>query len=124
VIVADMNGLKAANDQLGHAAGDDLLRRAGEVLTKIIERPACAARIGGDEFAILLPGVDEREALALMENIEKLTELNNQFYSGLVLSFAMGVATRDPGERLEDVVKRADLRMYEAKRAYHARMRD
>jgi diguanylate cyclase (GGDEF)-like protein len=124
VIVADMNGLKAANDQLGHAAGDDLLRRAGEVLTKIIEQPACAARIGGDEFAILLPGVDEREATALMENIEKLTELNNQFYSGLILSFAMGAATREPGERLEDVVKRADLKMYEAKRAYHAKMRD
>jgi diguanylate cyclase (GGDEF)-like protein len=124
IIVADMNGLKAANDQLGHAAGDDLLRRAGEVLAKIIERPACAARIGGDEFAILLPGVDEREAVAMMENIEKLTELNNQFYSGLILSFAMGAATREPGERLEDVVKRADLKMYEAKRAYHARMRD
>ena len=124
IIVADMNGLKAANDQLGHAAGDDLLRRAGEVLAKIIERPACAARIGGDEFAILLPGIDEREAVAMMENIEKLTELNNQFYSGLILSFAMGAATREPGERLEDVVKRADLKMYEAKRAYHARSRD
>ena len=59
-----------------------------------------------------------------MENIEKLTELNNQFYSGLILSFAMGAATREPGERLEDVVKRADLKMYEAKRAYHARTRD
>ena len=121
VIVLDMNGLKAANDQLGHAAGDDLLRRAGEVLIKIVERPACAARIGGDEFAILLPGMDEREAQAVMEGIEKLTELNNQFYSGLVLSFAMGAATREPGERLEDVVRRADLRMYEDKRAYHAR---
>lgn len=120
VIVADMNGLKAANDQLGHAAGDDLLRRAGEVLTKIIERPACAARIGGDEFAILLPGMDERDGIAMMENIEKLSELNNQFYSGLILSFAMGAATREPGERLEDVVKRADLKMYEEKRAYHA----
>ena len=124
IIVADMNGLKLANDQLGHGAGDDLLRRAGEVLTKIIERPACAARIGGDEFAILLPGFDERDATALMDNIDKLTELNNQFYSGLILSFAMGAATREPGERLEDVVKRADLKMYEAKRAYHARTRN
>ena len=87
---------------------------------KIVERPACAARIAGDEFAILLPGMDEREAEAVMEGIAKLTELNNQFYSGLVLSFAMGAATREPGERLEDVVRRADLRMYEAKRAYHA----
>ena len=120
IIVADLNGLKTANDQLGHAAGDGLLRRAGEVLTKIVERPACAARIGGDEFAILLPSMDERDAIALMEGIEKLAELNNQFYSGLTLSFSMGAATRLPGERLEDVVKRADLKMYEAKRAYYS----
>jgi diguanylate cyclase (GGDEF)-like protein len=120
VVVADLNGLKSANDQLGHAAGDGLLRRAGEVLTKIVERPACASRIGGDEFAILLPGMDERDGLAVIEGIEKLAELNNQFYSGLTLTFAMGAATRQPGERLEDVVKRADLKMYEAKRAYYA----
>jgi diguanylate cyclase (GGDEF)-like protein len=124
VIVLDMNGLKAANDHLGHAAGDDLLRRAGEVLVKVIEKPACAARIGGDEFAILLPGMDERDGIAVMESIEKLTELNNQFYSGLILSFAMGAATREPGERLEEVVRRADLRMYEAKRAHHAKPGD
>ncbi len=120
IIVADLNGLKVANDQLGHAAGDGLLRRAGEVLNKIVEKPACAARIGGDEFAILLPSMDEREGLAMMESIEKLAELNNQFYSGLTLSFAMGAATRQPGERLEDVVKRADQQMYLSKRAHYA----
>jgi diguanylate cyclase (GGDEF)-like protein len=124
VIVLDMNGLKAANDQLGHAAGDDLLRRAGEVLIKIIEKPACAARIGGDEFAILLPGMDERDGIAVMESVDKLTELNNQFYSGFILSFSMGAATSQPGERLEDVVKRADLKMYEAKRAHHGEPRE
>jgi diguanylate cyclase (GGDEF)-like protein len=119
IIVADLNGLKAANDQLGHAVGDALLRRAGEVLSKAVDKPCHAARIGGDEFAILLPATDEREAAAVVENIEKLVEVNNQFYSGPALSFAMGAATGQPGERLEDVARRADLLMYEAKRAFY-----
>jgi diguanylate cyclase (GGDEF)-like protein len=120
IIMADLNGLKAANDQLGHAVGDALLRRAGEVLSKAVDKPCHAARIGGDEFAILLPATDERDAAAVVENIEKLVEVNNQFYSGPALSFAMGAATGQPGERLEDVARRADLLMYEAKRAFYS----
>ncbi|EIM28178.1 sensor domain-containing diguanylate cyclase [Microvirga lotononidis] len=120
VVIIDLNGLKAANDQLGHAAGDALLRRAGEVLNKAVDRPSCAARIGGDEFALLMPGTDERDAKVVVEAIETLLEVNNQFYTGLPLRFAMGTATSQPGERLEAVVKRADLLMYEAKRAYYA----
>ncbi|MBA1156501.1 sensor domain-containing diguanylate cyclase [Microvirga mediterraneensis] len=120
VVIIDLNGLKAANDQLGHAAGDALLRRAGEVLNKAVDKPSCAARIGGDEFALLMPGTDERDAKIVTDSIENLLEVNNQFYTGLPLRFAMGVATSQPGERLEAVVKRADLLMYEAKRAYYA----
>ncbi|KLK91816.1 histidine kinase [Microvirga vignae] len=120
VVIIDLNGLKTANDQLGHAAGDALLRRAGEVLNKAVDKPSCAARIGGDEFALLLPGTEERDAKVVLESIENLLEVNNQFYTGLPLSFSMGLATSEPGERLESVVKRADLRMYEAKRAYYA----
>ena len=55
IIIADLNGLKVANDQYGHSVGDTLLRRAGEVLNALIERPNYAARIGGDEFAVLCP---------------------------------------------------------------------
>jgi diguanylate cyclase (GGDEF)-like protein len=120
IIVADLNGLKTANDQLGHAVGDEMLRRAGEILSKVVEKPAHAARIGGDEFAILLPAADERAGAALAENIQKMIELNNQFYSGPPLSFAIGTATSRAGERLEDVVKRADELMYKAKHAYYA----
>lgn len=120
VIIVDLNGLKMANDQMGHAAGDALLRRAGEVLSKAVDKPRCAARIGGDEFALLLPGTDERDGKQVLESIENLLEVNNQFYTGLPLSFSMGLATGEPGERLESVVKRADLLMYEAKRAYYA----
>ncbi|WP_425514866.1 sensor domain-containing diguanylate cyclase [Ancylobacter lacus] len=116
VIIVDLNELKSVNDQLGHAAGDALLRRAGEVLGKVVEPPRCAARIGGDEFALLLPATDAEGGRAVIENIGKLMELNNQFYTGPRLSFAVGLATSQPGERLENVVKRADLDMYAMKR--------
>ena len=120
IIVADLNGLKAANDQWGHAAGDALLRRAGEVLNEVIGKTLHAARIGGDEFAILMPAADERDGQAMMDNINKLVEINNQFYSGLILGLSMGVATSRPGERLEPVAQRADLLMFKAKRDYYA----
>ena len=120
VIMIDVNGLKSANDLWGHAAGDALLRRAGEVLAQAIEKPGCGARIGGDEFAVLLPGVDAGGAEMARANIEKLLGLNNQFYPGSPLSFAMGVATRLPDETLEDTVKRADLLMYRAKNEYYS----
>jgi diguanylate cyclase (GGDEF)-like protein/PAS domain S-box-containing protein len=120
VIVIDLNGLKAANDQLGHAAGDSLLRRAGEVLTEAIDSGSRAARIGGDEFAVLLPGGDERVGALMVERIEKLVDINNQFYSGTPLSLSLGVATCQAGERLESAIQRADFLMYESKRAYYS----
>lgn len=120
IIVADLNGLKSVNDQLGHGTGDDLLRRAGEVFTEAIKAPWHAARIGGDEFAILLPATDERDAAAVMAQIQELIEINNQFYSGLTLSVSMGAATCREGERLELAVQKADALMYEAKQSHYA----
>jgi diguanylate cyclase (GGDEF)-like protein len=120
IIMADLNGLKAANDQWGHDSGDALLRRAGEVFNEIIAKPHCAARIGGDEFAVLLPATELRDGEAIADSIHKLVDINNQFYPGLTLSLSMGVATSRPGERLEAVAKRADLLMFEHKRAHYA----
>jgi diguanylate cyclase (GGDEF)-like protein len=118
-IIVDVNNLKTVNDQLGHAAGDALLRRAGEVLAKAIQKPFHAARIGGDEFAVLMPGADERDAELAMESIGKLIELNNQFYTGPKLSFSMGCASCEQGGRLEDMLRAADSAMYENKRKHY-----
>lgn len=123
IIIIDINGLKAVNDQLGHAAGDDLLRRAGEILGKAIEKPFTAARIGGDEFALVLPAADEQAGLKIMADIQKLTELNNQFFPGAALNFAMGMATANATDRLDDIIKRADARMYKAKRDFKGERR-
>jgi diguanylate cyclase (GGDEF)-like protein len=119
VIIADINGLKAANDELGHAVGDALLRRAGEVFGSLVEKPASVARIGGDEFAVLLPGTDAVIGEAVLATLAELIELNNQYYPDVVLGISAGIATSRPGERLEQVVKRADMKMLHAKRMYY-----
>jgi diguanylate cyclase (GGDEF)-like protein len=120
VVMIDVNGLKAANDLWGHAAGDALLRRAGEVLAKAVEKPCCAARIGGDEFALLLPGLDEQGAALVLDSLNELMALNNQFYPGAPLSLAVGAATQAPDESIEETVKRADLLMYRSKQDFHS----
>ncbi|PLP98718.1 sensor domain-containing diguanylate cyclase [Cupriavidus pauculus] len=119
VVAVDLNGLKSINDQFGHGDGDALLRRTGEVLKKAVGEQACVARIGGDEFMVLLPGRDERGAATVVEQIQEVVGLNNQFYPGARLSFSIGAATCTQGDRLTDTVKLADHRMYEAKRAHY-----
>jgi len=118
-IALDLNNLKRTNDESGHAAGDDLLRRFGEVLNKAIDRPGQAARIGGDEFMVLLPGMDESAAQAVLDNIRSLVDLNNQYYSGVSLSVSAGLAVcRHPAD-LEQAMKTADQAMYADKMAYY-----
>lgn len=120
IVAIDLNGLKATNDEFGHAAGDALLRRAGEVLSKLVERPMTAARIGGDEFVLLLPGIDERGGEQLVEQLHELLALNNQFHAGHTLSLSIGAASSEAGETLEQTMHRADKRMYASKRSYYA----
>jgi diguanylate cyclase (GGDEF)-like protein len=119
-IVIDLNGLKEANDERGHDAGDQLLRRFGEVLNSVVKPPHHATRIGGDEFAVLMPGADHQVAVGMVETINEILKINNQFYSDAVLSVSMGTATSEPGESMEAMMKRADDAMYENKRTYYA----
>lgn len=119
-IVLDMNNLKQINDEAGHAAGDSMLRRCGEVINKVVEKPAQAARTGGDEFIILMPGADAGKGQRMMDDVEKLVALNNQYHSSQpALSFAMGMATCESPDTLDEMLRLADLAMYEQKRKHH-----
>ncbi|CAN5260874.1 sensor domain-containing diguanylate cyclase [soil metagenome] len=123
VLAIDLNGMKQVNDENGHAAGDGLLRRVGEVLAKAVDAPAWPARIGGDEFAILMPATDERGAQAARDRVTSLLELNNQFYAGqtgLTLSLAVGMATcHGANDTLDAALLRADRAMYEDKARHY-----
>ncbi len=122
-ILIDLNGLKETNDSLGHEAGDNMLRRLGEVLNEAVSQPNCAARIGGDEFAILMPGSGWLEVAVMVENIQKLRKINNQFYSDAPLEIALGAAVSEAGENMESVIRRADSLMYAEKREYYSAKR-
>jgi diguanylate cyclase (GGDEF)-like protein len=125
IIIADLNGLKETNDNLGHPAGDNLIRRAAEVLRANADDRYTVARIGGDEFAILMPDCNEQAATEAMEHIHSLVVLNNKYYREPILSISIGAATSQPGLSIEKVINAADDAMYEDKgRFYHRRKED
>ncbi|HBM2354975.1 TPA: GGDEF domain-containing protein, partial [Acinetobacter baumannii] len=116
----DMNGLKETNDQLGHDIGDGLLRRVGNILNQAIMNTAyTASRIGGDEFVILMPGADEANVLMMLQTIQELFNIDNQYYSSHPISIAIGHATTKENEQVEDMLKRADHHMYQKKKSYY-----
>ena len=124
VIVMDLNNLKTTNDRYGHQVGDQLIRRTGEVLKASIEDGYIAARIGGDEFTLILPDTNQQTAYAMMERVISLVEMNNKFYREPELSLSLGAATSGPGLPLEKVVSLADKTMYSNKGQYYRRRRE
>jgi diguanylate cyclase (GGDEF)-like protein len=121
IILADMNGLKTVNDQLGHQAGDALIRRAAEALNASFSDGEVVARIGGDEFAVLLHDRKEADVKKVLERIQSLILLNNRYYHGPELSISVGYSMRQSGEPLEKTFSRADRSMYREKdRHYQA----
>ena len=119
-IFMDMNSLKEINDRLGHDAGDSVLQRIGNVLNQLVQQtPYSACRIGGDEFVVLLPGADEAALQNCLQSLEELLLVDNQFYSSQPILLSIGSATNQEGESMEDMLKRADMAMYQNKRNYY-----
>ncbi len=111
VIIADVNGLKKVNDTLGHSAGDALICAAARVLSGAFRAEDIVARIGGDEFAALLPGAGVQEAEKALSRIRE-RQRQMDLPQGLFLSIALGYAVAaSPGD-LEAALHEADARMY------------
>lgn len=124
IIIIDLNYLKRVNDAFGHQAGDKLIRRVAEVLHTAVDSDHIAARIGGDEFAIVLSGNDEDDTADVMKRIQALVVLNNKYYRSPELSISVGSATSYPGLSLERVISLADDNMYKSKAEHHRRRKD
>lgn len=122
IIILDLNYLKHANDTYGHQTGDKLIRRAAEVINAaFISESVVAARIGGDEFSVILPGVDAETASEHIKHIHILITLNNKYYREPELSLSIGVATSTSGISLEKLIGLADDAMYKNKSENHRR---
>ena len=123
-IFIDLNGLKEVNDLYGHDAGDELLRRMGNVLNQLIQNTQyTASRIGGDEFVVLLPNADEPSLKNCLDSLHELMYIDNQYNSTIPISLSLGHASSTLGERIEDTLKRADAAMYLQKKAYYMRLK-
>ncbi len=115
IIMADLDRLKAINDSRGHAAGDRLLQQAARVLTAAVRGEDVVARIGGDEFAVILPGADGEAAAKVLARIRE-EELNfNRDQDDFALGISLGLATARDGASVDEALRLADRRMYEEK---------
>jgi diguanylate cyclase (GGDEF)-like protein len=112
IIVCDLDGLKKVNDALGHAFGDALIIAAGDALKKSFRKSDMVARIGGDEFVILLPEADQAAMEAAEERMREQVS-NYPEVNGEKLSISMGWAVgKVPGNDLRKLFERADKKMY------------
>ncbi|HJV35269.1 sensor domain-containing diguanylate cyclase [Geomonas sp.] len=120
IVMADVDRLKETNDQQGHAAGDELLKHTAEVFRAAFRREDVAARIGGDEFAALLPNTDEIALKEAMERLQQHLALSNAEHGGNPLSLSIGAATAHHGDELMAAWRIADQRMYRHKKGRSA----
>jgi diguanylate cyclase (GGDEF)-like protein len=115
LVLCDLNGFKALNDRNGHAAGDEALEVVGVVLTGALRTADAAFRIGGDEFALILPETGEDEARAAVERVsDAMRTAFAERDEELAAGFGVAVCPRD-GDDPRPLFRAADRAMYAAK---------
>ncbi|WP_081961041.1 GGDEF domain-containing protein [Aquabacterium sp. NJ1] len=115
LVYLDVNDFKQINDKHGHLAGDDVLTKTGELLRTIGRSEDLCFRYGGDEFLVILPNCTEAEAKTIYWN--RLSEGLSQQLPGVTLSVGISQTGTDHYMSLDELIREADERMYENKRA-------
>lgn len=114
LVMGDLNGLKKVNDSFGHAAGDELIKKAAKTLKKSFRQEDIICRLGGDEFVILLPGTEMQTAEAIVKKIEE--KIQSTVMERGRLSIAFGWATKTKEEQvISDIMNKAEASMYKMK---------
>ncbi|HVT02318.1 MAG TPA: GGDEF domain-containing protein [Thermoanaerobaculia bacterium] len=123
VIMIDIDYFKKINDGFGHAAGDCALKAVADLIARRSRSADIAARLGGDELAILCPASGLEGAMGFAENLRVMaSDLVIDEFPGLRLTLSIGVAVARDGDDkdIADLMKRADAQLYEAKRTRNA----
>ncbi|MBN2073569.1 MAG: diguanylate cyclase [Actinobacteria bacterium] len=114
IIIADVNALKLINDAFGHTEGDRLLKNFSKVLKRCCRAEDIVARWGGDEFSMLIPRTNKKDAAEVLNRIKKICAASKG--NKIPLSVSIGTATKtDKGENFKNVLKRAEDHMYRNK---------
>jgi diguanylate cyclase len=119
VVLLDIDDFKNLNDSIGHQAGDQALIHLSNIIKESLRPTDSVARYGGEEFVILLPDVDLKDAMAMMERLQR--DLTKKFFlhnnERVLVTFSAGIAMRSHRETEVNVLSRADKAMYLAKKA-------
>ncbi|HKK95373.1 MAG TPA: PAS domain S-box protein, partial [Anaerovoracaceae bacterium] len=114
IIMGDVNGLKIANDTFGHKEGDKLLKRIAQIIENSCRQEDLVARIGGDEFVVLLPQTPKRGAEEIYARIKDACQKNEE--GSIEPSIALGCASKtEITDDFETVLKKAEDKMYQNK---------
>lgn len=114
VIMADVNGLKLINDSFGHSFGDELIKKASEILKKGCREDDIIVRLGGDEFIIFMPKIDTYDAEKFIKNIKAAS--SREKVNSVNISISFGYMTkRNKEENILEVLKKAEDYMYKKK---------
>jgi diguanylate cyclase (GGDEF)-like protein len=116
IVMIDANNLKKINDSLGHQEGDNLIRNISELIKLTFRKDDILARVGGDEFALVLLVTNSKDCMAILNRFrENIEEFNRKGVLHQV-DIAIGFATTQENEDLNSVLKRADEAMYQEKK--------
>jgi diguanylate cyclase (GGDEF)-like protein len=123
MVYVDLDNFKHVNDSLGHAGGDDVLRRVAAVLRDCARSSDVTARLGGDEFALLLPETDVAGAAVMLERVRRLLAERFANSAQHITASIGAVSFGEPPEAVEILVQQADAVMYAVKSAGKNRVR-
>lgn len=119
VIVLDLDKFKTINDKHGHLAGDEVLKHFASTIKSLVRKSDLIGRLGGEEFALLLPNTSRVEVCALSERLHQSIRRSNVYYDKVAISYSvsMGVVSLGPNEMdtIESALKQADQSLYHAK---------